>query len=888
MLPWTLLALAAGAPLAELDLGSGDRVERTIRVAIGDDLTALEVQVEERFVPAAPIQGLQIALPAERYRSIPALRPSEIREIFPSGFSRGGFEGVEVAIDGNACRPERVELADGEAALWCPIEAAAGRPIQVATSARLVVPERYGPFGRVGRQLTLAAGWFPFAMRPGAGPARGRHLLQVRAPGDLSLVVRSRFFPAPGAARWIDAEEPDAAQIPLVLRPAYSRVLALEGGRVRHLTAPASAIQRQERSLAQRQIALAVSEGLAFWDRQGLPLPTADRPLILIDAPLRHDLARAADGLILVRDRAFQMWDVDRFLRFHRFPILREAFGAMLLPRLPGSTVARVVAADAAAACLLDRYVADRFGRAEDAFDVLGIVAFIPSIDSMLYAPDLPFVSAYFRVIREDDPLRAPLWAPGTDLPRGKLIYEKLIDRLGAPAAQAAVDAVVAGTPIAAAIREAFRSASGTAREAERFLASWLGRYPDVRYRLAGWSSRPAPQRCAGCWLAEVTIERQGEAAEEPITVLLIDDEGGRREVVERATVEPLRTVTATLGAELAVAQIDPHGRLAEAPTPDAPSPRYDNRSSPVWKVLLNNFNILVSATEGAIDTAIDVGFQRRYDVHWSFAARGDYAQEAIALSARATRSFGPPVTAARLAHFVGLGIAGEYLRPGFAGSDRSGLAGAVSLSYGFDTRASLWAPETGTALRLSVGYQRLISGDLEEGEGGGDSFAMSARFLQQVRLGARHQLALRASFSSYLLGEPRRQLLYALGGRGGARGYALDAELGRARILGSAEWLHPLLPRLDLNGFFLAWVTGLDGALYGDVAWIGDDPRAAFEGPVFGDVGYGLRLYIDYLGVRPGVMAIDIAWPLVPPRGTRDRGPPAVYIAFSQSFLAF
>ena len=52
--------------------------------------------------------------------------------------------------------------------------------------------------------------------------------------------------------------------------------------------------------------------------------------------------------------------------------------------------------------------------------------------------------------------------------------------------------------------------------------------------------------------------------------------------------------------------------------------------------------------------------------------------------------------------------------------------------------------------------------------------------------------------------------------------------------------------------------------------------------------MGYGLRFYIEYFGVRPGVMAIDVALPLVRARGATELGPPALYIAFTQSFFAF
>jgi hypothetical protein len=302
---------------------------------------------------------------------------------------------------------------------------------------------------------------------------------------------------------------------------------------------------------------------------------------------------------------------------------------------------------------------------------------------------------------------------------------------------------------------------------------------------------------------------------------------------------------------------------------------------------LLNNFNVLFAATEGALETAVDLGLARRHDAHWGFGLRAEYAAEAVSLALRASRSFGERVTSARLGHAVSASVEGAYLRPGFAAAEEGGAALLLGLGYGYDDRPSLWAPQSGTAVRVGLGYQRLI-GTLTDPAVTPDSLSASVRGVRQWRLGLRHQLSLRASASAYVLGQPQAQLLFPLGGRTQVRGYAQGAELARVRGVLSAEWLHPLLPELDVNFFWLAWVSGIDGALFGDVALAGDDVVDAVGGPVFGDVGYGLRLYIDYFGVRPGVLAVEAAVPLVRARGATELGPPAVYITFSPSFVAF
>ena len=188
--------------------------------------------------------------------------------------------------------------------------------------------------------------------------------------------------------------------------------------------------------------------------------------------------------------------------------------------------------------------------------------------------------------------------------------------------------------------------------------------------------------------------------------------------------------------------------------------------------MLLNNFNVLFAATEGSIETALDLGIARRNDVHWSFGVRGEYAAEAISLGARATYAFGGRVNGARLSHAIGLSSEAAYLRPGFAGAVDSGAAVLVGLSYGYDDRVSIWAPETGSALRVGASYQRIFGTVGEDVTA--DALSLSVRALQQWRIGARHQISLRAAAAAYVVGRPQAQLLFPLGGRSNVRGLSL------------------------------------------------------------------------------------------------------------------
>ncbi len=873
--------IAAAPPPARAEAPARDRVDQRVDASIADDLATLTLRTIARYTPAVALDEVPIVLAAERYRAPPPLTPSEVREAFPGDFSPGGFEGLELVVGGAPCTPRIEVLPAGERVAWCRAPIAAGEPIAIEARATLRIPERFGGFGRVQRSVTLAGAWLPQPARPGQPPPRGPWSLSLSAPAPLTAVLGTTYRPSAGeGGRRVVQASGEGAQIPLFLRPAAWRALSLAEGAARFLTSDAP--HREDGGVLALQTQLAVEDALRLVPELGLPAPDRAQPLVLIEAPLRHVLTETAEGVVLVSDRAFRMVEVDRFLRFHALPMLRDVFGVLAARALGPEVGDRALTADVVGTWALERYVTARYGGAEDAFDVLGIVSFIPSIDQMLYAPDLAFAGAYFRNVPEDHALRPDLIDFPLGFPRGKWLYEKLRERLGPARASAIVARARLGGGIGAATRAEW-PAGDSGGGAETFLQTWLGPPPKVRYRLAAHQDAPEG---AG-FRASATVERIGDPIAEPVTVRFTDDDGAARDVVASATTAAIRVVTATLAAPLDEVEIDPLRRLLETGDADAPDPRYLHRSSPEWKVLLNNFNVLLAATEGAVETALDLGIARRHDAHWGFGVRAEYAADAISLGLRASRAFGERVTSARLAHAFTASAEGAYLRPGFAGAEEGGAALLAGLGYSYDDRISVWAPQSGTAVRVGAGYQRIV-GTLTSPELTADAVSVSVRGLRQWRLGLRHQLSVRGSVAAYVAGRPQAQLLLPLGGRQQVRGYATDAELARARGIVSAEWLHPLITDLDVNGFFLAWVTGIDGALFVDAALAGDTLAEAVEGPVFGDVGYGLRFYIDYFGVRPGVLAVEVALPLVRARGASELGPPAVYITFSPSFVAF
>lgn len=865
------LSVLAGRPEG---LPAIERVDTVVQANVAADLETVRMRVVSRIVrrPVSVDGGLgdanlggsrvetsradgdriSIALPAERFRQLPpSFTAVRQRELFRGAYSFGGLAIERVLVDGKACAPEPADPErdpDGTRWVTCPF----GQ--EVTFDAVLQVPERYGAFGVHANQLLLAGGWYPLIAERGHPAPRGAHRLELTLPaGHRAIGPR---------------EDPNIAQLPLLVIPPNVHPRALEDGRAWLYTADHESAEANE-------IRRALRDAMIFNLEHDLPLPTAQKPWVVLTGALRHELAIPLPGLVLLSDRAFRMFPVERFLRFHRFPVLRALYAADLLARGRDRPEAEAIAA-----ARTDLFVESRHGRAEDAFDVLGFWSFIPAVDLLLYAPDVPFESAYFRRVDERDPLSPSFVDHPSPFGHGRLIYEKLLDRLGKKKTREVFARLEAG----ASLLDALAPALGGAPAAEAFLDTWQRPYPSTRYRLLSWSTNQDN-------LATITIERDGEAVAEPLQVRLVDENDLERVVWTETTSQAIRTLTATMSAPLDRVELDPFGRLIETPTDQNPSPRFDNRSSPRWKILLNNWNISVGATEGTLDTALDFGFSREYDVRWRHAIRGDFDPAAIGLSARSSYAFGESVTRSRLLQSIGAGIEGAYLRPKFGDAVESAFVAAGRVFWSYDDRQSLWAAEPGSSFSATLEYSHVFGQVLEAIAGGGtrevsaDALSLSARAVRSWRFGGSQQLTARATAGAFLFGDPRRQILFRAGGRANMRGYPVDATLGEARGVVSLEWGHPILPELNDNAFGIWSVTGMDGALYADAGIIADELSNLSNAPFLADVGYGIRLYIDYFGVRPGVMAVDLALPLFDIQGRRRVGDPAVYIDFSQSF---
>lgn len=814
-------------------------------VTVEDDLRGATVECTDRW-PG----GVQtMAAPGRRWgRAPPMLRPGDEPIWYPRGVDVGGTTGVEAWADGRPCEVAPVRRGDAVRIACAGAEPGA----RWRWRSHFAVPARFGLVGRHRGALRLLLPWHPPLPRRAevvlAG-ARDRPVVLGGLPGRRRTVAKSPWL-----------------SVYVGPRRAVTRRI---GQTARWLTA-------QPQGPRAQRIAATVADVVAFLAEERLWRP--DDAMVLVDGAIRHTLAAPARGVLVVSDRLFRVTPVERLLRFHHEILARAILVQVAACRLDPDDPDVRVSAEIAGRWLLERYIQVRRRGRDSAEDLLGPWAFIPAVNNLLYAPDVPFAGDYFdHVPRTPEelvfaralPERA--WWSWPDpwgrasIARGRLEVE------ASPSERAALlSMMLEGHGLSSALAALW----GRTR-ARAWGLRWRRRPPDIRYGIG--SVRRSPRGGV-----DVAVTRRGALGRDTTRVEVYRD-GAPVSVKTLTTWAPGRfTVSATVASWDSV-HVNRALWTPELPSEDDPSPRYDNRAPHRWRVLLNNFNVLLSASEGVIDTALDLGFSRVYDPRWRYGVRAAYTAQSISLAGRASYRWGRSVTADRLSSWLGVNGSGDFLRPGFRADAGSAWATSVGLFAGFDDRPSLWAPGAGHALRAAVTYFRNF-GSPEPGVDP-NSLRFSLRGLRAWRLGGLHQFAVRGSVAG-ILGRPRTQLLLPLGGRYGVRGYQRSADLGRARAILGAEWVHTLIPQLDENAFYFVWASRLDGALFADVAAIADDLSGLSQGASRrADVGYGVRLYLDYFGARPGVMAVDVAFALVESPGAAPVGGVAVYVDFAQSF---
>jgi hypothetical protein len=887
--PAILLVLAVGL------VPQGARSERSryeIRADLAPDLTSIDGEVRATVIndTAAPVDALTLWL----YPNVFAREPAGVgpvnREYYrPFGPGLGGIEVSGTTVAGRPATPLAIEAppAPVDTAWLVPLPAplAPGEAVAVAVRFRTRVPRRLGLLATDGRVLTATGGWHPYFT---AGDARNP--ASPRRPPDATFEVTLEGPPA--ASTWIGRQQGGRASfvgpfVPLWARPPGVRPIPTPGGRVWPLrsrpeagagcTFPDPAPVPGE--WVGDDLAAALARIQAWADGRGLPDPG---PIDLFQVPLASELALPTGGGVAVSDRFYGVPPLAAVRRLHDRALARAVLAERLLPwvraRERPEDVPQV--ADALGAFLAASFIEETAGHIADVAGLLSLLDFVPSLDAFLRSPKSAFPHVYFLPITEPIPVRDEPWTFNVAAPRGNQALEKTVDWIGEAAVARAVDAYLAPDRPAAPFVAELAAIAGEG--IGPFWRTWNERIyrEDLRVRRLGAERTRTGVR------TRIEVERVGDAPPERIEAAVADDTEAWQTLAWRAGAgERSRVFTVETPGPVRQVRVDPRQRVTQAAVEPAEVPALGDVDPGRLQLLLTRFGLAYSVPDRSPYGEVEAMLRRRDDVRRRFGVGAGYRPALVGGRTFLAYGFGPLVDAARYAYGGAIGLEGAYLRRGFGGEGaRAGWSLGPSVGLGFDDRPPVPAPESGDAWTL------VLSGNIGTAARGGPlyyaGFGIGGLHLEP--LGKGHVLALRLRGSA-LTGSPPTQALLPLGGTDeGLRGFTLEEVLGERRVVGGVEWRLPLLRALDEN-LLVGRLRSIGGALFAEGAFMTDIRRAADLPPApeeawFGDVGAGLRVRYDFLGVQPLIVSADAALPLGRLAGT-ERPPITVLLRAGQSF---
>jgi hypothetical protein len=803
--------------------------------------------------------------------------------LYPAGFSPARIELTAARVEG---RPVPVSLSaspagpDTVAVLPLPTPVPPGGEARVELEFTTTIPDRLGNFGWHGTQCRLMGGFYPSAMHVGARgfdasapPDRIDVVATISSSPDQELFVDG--VRRPPATSTLHVESQNVSYLSLVADGPLAVDAVSEAGfgarYFHHGRRPPSSANEVLPYVREDRVGLvlqAMKTAFAFLDGEGLSAGAAPagpdgrqpRPVVLIEAPLRHELVRAHGDVLLVSDRLFEIFPLDSLRKFHRLELVRALFMAVMEERMtrlePDADV--IPAAQMLAAYLTDRLTVQTFRKLEFARELLRPLAFIPAVDQLMYAPLVASSSSYFGDLGAGDPLGDDLLQIAHRRAGGRLLYSKLEDLIGSVGMSRVARLMLhESVPMRTAAAREFGA------DLDWFWRQWLdGPEPRVNYRLA---SVRAADPTSGQFI--IDVERQGAEVREPVEVRVIDRSGGRRELVWNEPGRSHRFVV-DLPAGLASVELDPRHRLLETPTGalDAEDdPLSDNRVPRRWRLIYSGFGALVDVTALTASLAAAVLLKPQHDLRNEFLFLVEHSPAVEGgLQASYERRFGRQADANRLASALGLGLGAARIDPGF------GVASGESMQPGWRLSGSLFLEHDDRDYKIdpwkAFGVQAAIGYALTALDDGERLWQWTAGLetLRLFELAPGHVLALDLETSATSGALRRRSQLLRLGGSPGLRGYGLDELLGRGRVLGRLELRDRYVSDLDWNLGHFTSVRGLAGNLFVEAGVVTSCASlSAGGGDVFYDVGYSFRVLHDAFGVYQQMLSIDLAIPL-------------------------
>lgn len=816
----------------------------------------------------------------------PFLNDVNYEWVYPSNFDPGWMEIDSVSAGENELEFKYGNEEEPDKRIFLQVtldkELKSTEETSIKIDYRVKVPAKFGPFGHYRERLLLNGGFYPYLV-PFDGNGWHFRSNPQRAAFELNLRKgKGDFFVNGIHVGKLGKDDSKYEYLSYCAGP--TDYLSLFNSRRTHDTVHVKDKNLEidittfrKRWTVQRHL---IKNARLFTDFvSSRPELSAGRfRFSVMEAYLRDRLVQPSQNVLYVSDRAFKVFPPLR--DYHAVSVIRGMFYQLLqqmISKREKDDLDWVL--NTLSWHYVEEYIRHRIaGMKRDArkLSIVKAFSFLQQLDQVIYAPQFSFTNAFYDKIYTWDLFRLDILDYNTKVRSKRVVFEKFKDRYSR---QKDMDSFYRGYLEGTAnFREYSEQTVGD--ESEKIIDQWLGPYPKLNYSLEKIKRKKLR---GGAYDNKILLKKEsdGEVYFDKKIDIFTEQWGGKKEFLTWDTEKDgldLRTER-----RLRTVHIDPRGRLLEYK-------RGDNRFPVLYKWVLTSSAFGVDINDSSPTFSFTTQFRRIYGSYNRYTFSGYRESSSYGASVGYTRLFGRLLDSLRFSHGLALsyrinGLSNPYavLVPGLEDPssqeqvitiNESGMSTSLLFQYFFGSQYSYTNPKEGMGTTIFAELAgKYLGGDFDYFRAG---FSMSG----VLPFNQSHFVAWRFKMGfSGRSGIPA-QMQYYLGGINNMRGFASGElnRIGRNRILLGAEYRHYLMRDIDLNIFSLFRVRDIMGGLFFNTgrvsATVEEYALARARGESFhksphhlfnikmydADFGYGIKFVHHILGVKPAILALDVA----------------------------
>jgi hypothetical protein len=808
-------------------------------------------------------------------KELPNLNDLNYRRIYPNGFSSGSIDIHSLTANGVDVLSKfelKSQLPIPEKSLYSlqldqPLLPGETRTFHFVMT--LHVPEKFGSFGYYRDRLTMSGGWTPYLVsyRDGAFQPTDQSPKadwKVTLTSDATVVIGSEVVEKgiadTGFARTNSGQFP--LQIGKYLKTAEMKQNGYQLKTIVDERKPEKILPSIENIF---------QPWVSYVQELKADESTTSKNISFVQAPLREMLAVDANDMSFFSDRAYKVIKVLR--PFHNVPLIRLMFAQLIQPQVLKKENARDYqwVSEVVATQLTEDFLQTQHYKTRDArkLGVMRLFSIFPLIDQLIHTPQFAFFDVFYNFSYPYDPVRDEFVRFQHRRQYGKSIIAHMEDELGEKAVKDIVLAYVQNP------NESFLKISEnySQKKLQDRFDHWTSQRPVLNYRLRKVKSKKTDDGYNNSILVQ---KETNKPIQEPVEIR-VEEKNGKNQTMIWDSTETEHTFNFKTDSKVDVVEVDPRQRLLETKLSD-------NRRPPYWKFVLTEFFLEYDLNANQPLLFIQSQLRKRYGGQDRYNLGGFYQADSYGTNVGYTRLFGRSLDTLRLSHGLGFQYGFSRLNSDDVLVDSNpdqvvrvtdaGFLSTVTASYFFGNQISFTNPLQGEYGGVSFTYGSSSLG------GEFDYYQASASFSKVFMLHPSHLLAFRGFFGVSGPDDMPSQVQFRLGGITAMRGLGIGEEkyIGRNLALFSGEYRHFLVQDIDFNlGIFR--VRDIQGALFTDAGRATDTVQERADARVFGagtpktsindtfdvrdfqtDAGYGLRFFVEYLGVSPALLRFDLA----------------------------